>query len=164
MSDSIDIKFNDKAFRAAMKKAPVEVGREMKGAVELAAKATGNELKAAAPKAFSTLTNSIKENQFGPFEYRVGPHVNYAEAVEGGRKPGSMPPIADLSQWVKRKLGVTGDRSIKAVSWAIAKKIAQQGTKAQPFVQPVIDSGFPNRRLVWLANRATNKGLRKAGL
>ena len=164
MSDSIDIKFNDKAFRAAMKKAPVEVGREVSNAVARAAIETGDKIKGYAPKAFSTLTNSIKADRISPFEYRVGPHVNYAEAVEGGRKPGSMPPIADLSQWVKRKLGITGDRSIKAVSWAIAKKIAQQGTKAQPFVQPVIDSGFPQRRLNQLANKGVSIGLRKAGL
>ncbi|PHS70532.1 MAG: hypothetical protein COB22_07860 [Cycloclasticus sp.] len=164
MSDSISLKFNDKAFTSAMKKAPVVVGREVSNAVLRAAIETGDKIKANAPKAFSTLTNSVKADRISAFEYRVGPHVNYAESVERGRKPGNMPPITDLSQWVKRKLGLSDPKRIKAVSWAIAKKIARQGTKAQPFVQPVIDSGFPQRRLNQLANKGVSIGLRKAGL
>jgi len=164
MSDSIDIKFNDKAFRAAMKKAPVEVGREVSNAVLGAAIETGDKIQVHAPKAFSTLTDSIKADRINAFEYRVGPHVNYARYVEEGTKPGYWPKFGPLNDWVKRKLGISDSKAAARVTESIRWKINEFGTKPQPFVQPVIDSGFPQRRLNQLANKGVSIGLRKAGL
>jgi len=56
------------------------------------------------------------------------------------------------------------DKDARNIAWAIAKKIGKEGTKPSPYFQPVIDSGFVDKRLVWLANRAINDGLKKAGL
>lgn len=47
--------------------------------------------------------------------------------LEFGRKPGQMPPIEPIQKWVERKLGVDPEES-KGVAFAIAKKIAKEGT------------------------------------
>jgi len=164
MSDGISLEFNDKAFVRAMKRAPVEVGKEVSRAVFRTAIETTGKLKQAAPKAFSTLTNSIKQDRLDAFSYRVAPHVGYAPFVENGREPGKAPPLQSLMDWVKVKRIATGDRNVRNVAWAIAKKIAREGVKPQPFVQPLIDSGWPQQRLNYLANKAVKTGLKKAGL
>lgn len=59
-----------------------------------------------------------------------GHQVNYAPFVEKGRGPGRMPPIEPLRLWALR---VIGDPD---AAYPIAKKIAERGTKAQPFLRP----------------------------
>jgi len=164
MTDNVSLKFNDKRFLKAMQKAPIEVSEQVDLAVSKAAQQTADKLREAAPKAFSTLTNSIKADKIGHFEYRAAPHVNYAESVELGRQPGKIPNVEEITRWAKIKGLETNGRSFRDVGWAIAKSIGKIGTQAQPFVKPVVDSGFPERRLVWLANRAITSGLTKAGL
>ncbi len=57
----------------------------------------------------------------------------YAAFVEFGTEP-HMPPVEPLEQWAKRKLGQEG------IGWAIAKKIAKEGTEPKPFLRPAIDA------------------------
>ena len=45
-----------------------------------------------------------------------------------GRKAGKFPPIDQIEDWVIRKLGVPIEQS-RGVAFAIAKKIAEQGTR-----------------------------------
>ena len=163
MTDNVSVKFNDKAFLSAMQKAPVEVSEQVDLAVNKATQQTADKLREAAPKAFSTLTNSIKADKIGHFEYRAAPHVNYAESVELGRLPGKIPNVEEISRWAKIKGLETNGRSFRDVGWAIAKSIGKIGTQAQPFVKPVVDSGFPQRKLNQLANAGVQIGLAKAG-
>ena len=54
----------------------------------------------------------------------------YGFAYLAGRKAGKMPPIDKIRQWVESK-GITGNRSnmtSTSLAWAIAKKIAAEGT------------------------------------
>ena len=56
--------------------------------------------------------------------------LDYAWAVEAGRKKGSMPPpnSESLLLWVTRKLGVTG-KEAKSLAFVIARAIGRKGTK-----------------------------------
>jgi hypothetical protein len=67
----------------------------------------------------------------------VGTALSYAVPVEIGSAP-HMPPVAPLQDWVKVKLGLTGDDG-KAVAWAIARKIAKVGTKGAFMFQRAFD-------------------------
>lgn len=59
----------------------------------------------------------------------VGVGEKYGLFVEGGTRP-HFPPVAPLERWAQTKLGQSG------LGFVIARKIAQRGTKAQPFVEP----------------------------
>lgn len=65
--------------------------------------------------------------------------ANYASIVNYGRSPNQkMPPPKELEIWVRRKLGVQGDKEIKRVSFAIAKAIGQRGIAGTFFVENAI--------------------------
>jgi len=73
---------------------------------------------------------------FRPLESEITYPVPWAVSIEYGRTPGSMPPVASIEGWVKRKLSV---KDPKSVAWAIAKKIKEEGTQAKPFLRPAIE-------------------------
>lgn len=60
--------------------------------------------------------------------------ANYAEFIEFGRLPGSMPPVEPLAKWCRRKLRIPAKES-KAVAWAIAKAIEERGIAPFPFLE-----------------------------
>ncbi len=65
----------------------------------------------------------------------------YAVFVEFGTRPHHLPVKAineDLTRWCRLVLGLS-EKEANAAAWAIAKKIAREGTEAQPFLRPSID-------------------------
>ena len=85
----------------------------------------------------------------------VGPTTKYSGWLHVGRKPGKMPPIENILDWVKEKqiagtyavMGPTGyprykrqggkaqqEREDLDAAWAIAQHIAKHGTKPFPFL------------------------------
>jgi hypothetical protein len=98
--------------------------------------------------------------------WRVVPHVAYAEHVEKGSRAGGFPPLRVILGWIRTK-GIsprTPGFTERDLAWAIRKKIGLRGIKAQPFVEPLINSGFPQQRLQQLVDAAALKSLKKAGL
>lgn len=65
--------------------------------------------------------------------------VPYADAIEFGRLPGSMPPVEPLKEWVRRKQISNDENEINRIAWAIAKDIEQNGMTPRPFLSPAID-------------------------
>lgn len=63
----------------------------------------------------------------------------YADSIEFGRLPGSMPPVSSIQGWVKRKLNIKDDKESRSVAWAIASDIKKKGTNPRPFLGPAID-------------------------
>jgi len=63
-------------------------------------------------------------------------NVNYAQPVEFGSKP-HFPPIAPLSDWSRKKLGLD-------LGYVIARKISQEGTPAKPFMFPALEAERSN--------------------
>ena len=56
----------------------------------------------------------------------VGNALEYARAIESGRRPGRMPPVEPIRYWVENKLGLQLPES-RGVAFAIARNIAKRG-------------------------------------
>lgn len=61
----------------------------------------------------------------------------YALYVENGRRAGKFPPVDELVQWARKKFRLDM-RAAKSVGFAVAKKIAEQGSAPHPFFQPAV--------------------------
>lgn len=57
----------------------------------------------------------------------------YTKFMLFGRGPGKMPPTEPIESWMER-YGITGS------SWAIRRKIAEQGTAGNNFISPALPS------------------------
>ncbi len=69
----------------------------------------------------------------------VGTPLEYGEVVEMGRRPGKgFPPIAPITLWAIRKLGVA-DKEAKSVAFLIARKIAKKGFEGAHMFQKAWD-------------------------
>lgn len=51
----------------------------------------------------------------------------YTDQLVYGRKPGTMPPVSAIEQWIRDK-GITSNIPIKSLAFAIATKIKKEGT------------------------------------
>ena len=106
-----------------------------------------------------SITVSPPYTSGGYTRVKVGPTTKYSWWLHFGRKPGKMPPVTpefsrdegggNILDWVKEKR-LSGSYSIKTkrrlggrarreredldAAWAIAKKIARDGTKPFPFL------------------------------
>lgn len=65
--------------------------------------------------------------------------VPYADVIEFGRTPGTMPPVSPLIAWVRRKGIARNETEAKSIAWAISKKIEREGTMPRPFLTPAVD-------------------------
>ena len=65
----------------------------------------------------------------------------YASYVEYGRKPGKMPPPDILEAWAYKKFRLS-HKDARSMAWALAHSIAKKGTKARPFFEPAVESGW----------------------
>jgi len=71
-----------------------------------------------------------------PMEKHVIYTASYAGAIEWGSRP-HRPPVEPLIDWSERKLGVHG-KDARRAGWAIALKIAREGTEPRPFIRPAL--------------------------
>lgn len=65
----------------------------------------------------------------------------YASYVEHGRKPGKMPPTDILEAWAYKKFRLS-HKEARSKAWALARSISKKGTKAHPFFEPAVESGW----------------------
>ena len=65
----------------------------------------------------------------------------YARYVEYGRKPGKMPPPDILEAWAYKKFRLS-HKEARSAAWALARSIAKKGTKARPYFEPAVESGW----------------------
>ena len=65
--------------------------------------------------------------------------MDYAEVVNYGRQPNStMPPPSALYNWVRRKLGVSGEKQIRQTAFLIARAIGERGIEGTFFAENAI--------------------------
>lgn len=109
-------------------------------------------LKAVAQRILSEAQQSIKKQRITAFgqlinsgsvivegdKVDVGFTAKHAPFVEYGRKAGRMPPIQIIKAWARRKLRVS-EKEADSVAFSVARKIAREGTKAQPFLMPAYE-------------------------
>ncbi len=69
--------------------------------------------------------------------------ATYAAPVEFGRLPGKMPPVDAIEYWVRRKLGITGDREARSAAYVIARAIGRKGTKPAYMVRDGLQAATP---------------------
>ena len=49
--------------------------------------------------------------------------VPYADSIEFGRLPGTMPAVDPIKGWIRRRLGVRDEKEVNKIAWAIAQDI-----------------------------------------
>jgi len=97
-------------------------------------------LGAPAPGAFGefadSVTSEITDENGNPVGrvFLAPPADRYGLFVELGTRP-HFPPPAAIEGWVRRRLGITGDREVREVAFLIGRKIARVGTPGQFFFE-----------------------------
>lgn len=118
--------------------------REVKPALQAAGNLVRDDARAHVAVDRRVLQNAIvAELQSGaaPLSLFVGvlkgPALQYAAAVEKGRRPGAQqPPTKPIEAWARRK-------GIRAPAYVLARAIGRKGIKARPYLAPA-----------WQRNRA----------
>ena len=62
----------------------------------------------------------------------------YALYVEYGRRSGKLPPPDELAAWAYKKHHLQDWKVANSLGWAIAKRIAAEGTQPHPFFNPAV--------------------------
>lgn len=159
----IRVDHNVGELTAALQRAPAIVMREVDRGVGRSAFELVNKARELAPKATSDLTNAIKAHRIREGEHIVQARKAYAGPMEIGRKPGPMPPIQPLIDWIRaRKIKPKGDgvETERDLAFVIGRKIARDGTEAQPFMGPALEASQDTLRATMAA--ASQAGVRRA--
>lgn len=155
----LSIELDSTRARAAFEKAPGAMNRNLSRYLDRAAQEVAREARAAAPKAFSTLVNSISVRNLEEFVRLVAPGVNYARYVEEGTKPGKMPNPEVLLPWLRFRTGAAGSE-LRNRAFLLARYIQRHGTKAQPYMKPTADK--MRARVLALLREGVEAGIREA--
>ena len=134
-----------------MDRLPAEVQREcfkamQSASLDIIADAKGN-LRANGSVVTGNLRASGKVQKVDEKTLDVGffssdvENKGYARYVEYGRKPGKMPPPDILEAWAYKKFRLS-HKDARSMAWALARSIAKKGTKARPFFEPAVESGW----------------------
>lgn len=126
------------ALQRGFKEAPDYTRQELLVAMTTATALLEREFKDAFPSVSGLTRASIHGDAFSTPTGAlgvVGSASVAVAAVELGTKP-HMPPVEALESWVHDRMGLAGKEAL-GVAWAIARKIAKRGTKAQ---YPIRDS------------------------
>ncbi len=138
--------------------------RHMSRGVHRAALEVGREERRAAPKAFSTLANSIKESRIGEFAWAVSPSAEHADYMEQGTRPGAFPPPESIMAWLEVKRITPNDdsTSMRSLAFLIGRSIQRKGIRKQPFAAPTAEKMEP--RVYQILRQSAAAGLREMRL
>jgi HK97 gp10 family phage protein len=138
-------------------KFPVVARSELNRAIDLTIHTVQRDAIMNAPVYTGYLRANIKAT-FADLYGKVEADTEYASAVEFGTKPHRVPALA-LEKWVGRKMGLGGNEA-KRVAFFIARKISQQGTKAQPYFVPAIEKN--EKQIEFYFSKAVDNIINKA--
>lgn len=152
------------AVIAALRNMPQVMDKHLERGLDRGAHEVAREEKRAAPKAFTTLTNSINVLRTRPMERVITPGVDYAEMVEQGTGPGGNPPMQSLLDWirVKRIEPRSPGMDLHDLAFVIGRSIREKGTRPHPFAAPTHQR--MQDRVVELVRLSAINGLREVGL
>jgi hypothetical protein len=132
----IEIEIDDSLARRRLDQLPGRVTSAIEAALARGAMEMARTARGYAPKAFGTLTNSIKADKVEPLHYVVAPHVNYGPFVERGRGAGKQPGTANgLMEWVRQKTRLTG-KDLERKTYVIARAIGRRGIRRRAYMRP----------------------------
>lgn len=140
---TLQLTVDSRGLQQALAAGPAILSRHLGRAIGRIVQDMAREARRRAPKAFSTLTQSIAAVQPSPFEGLVVAGVDYARAVEQGTGPsGRQPPVRNILDWLKVRRLVADDPAMtqEDLAYVIARAIARKGTPAQPFMVPAFES------------------------
>ena len=149
----ISIDHNTDEVVRAFTKAPGVMMKAIDRKLERGALEVAREARINAPKARSLLTNSIRSSRVRLGEYLVSPGVAYAAPVEEGTRGGGWPSKQVLAVWMSAH-GID-----ESLNYVIARAIARKGTRAQPFMEPALES--KTSRVMDLVRQGVDEGLKK---
>ena len=138
----LELTVDSKDLLKALVAGPSVLERHMRLAMMRVTMEMARSAKARAPKALSTLTNTIQAVHVSPYEGLVTAGTDYARAVEEGARGGSrMQPVSSILDWVKVRRLTPRDATMdqRDLAFMIARSIAQKGTPAQPFMRPALE-------------------------
>lgn len=130
---------------AALRKDAQATVRVVDQVLERGAIAMVNGARARAPKARSTLTDSIKQQRLDVARFEVYAGASYAVHVEEGAGPGGWVPRASLANWMQAAKVTPRDPRMSADSLTrlLQLLIYRNGTPAQPFFRPAVEAEVP---------------------
>ena len=134
-----------------------EVDRVVGGVAVEGARTAGRE----APKAVSTLRDSIIAEKVGEAFWQFRTRVDYARYVEEGTGPGGRPPIEAIRRWIRQhQIQPRQARDERGLAFLIARSIERKGTPAQPFMEPARQTS--QQRLMARLPEAARRGMEVA--
>lgn len=117
----------------------------IKEITNLFAAALKDKLEENGSNATHQLSNSIKDIvKFDGKYLTVSIQLeDYYKWVENGRKAGKFPPVDAIKKWITIKPVIPRGKNGKVptenqLSYLIGRKIAREGTRANPFLEPTI--------------------------
>jgi len=128
-------------FNAAMRRAPEVLARNMANATRRNLLEISRLARHDAPKAFSTLANSIQIEMHSPLDGITGPAADYGEMVEKGTGPGGFPPLETMLDWIRTK-NITPENPLmrlEHLAFVMSRSISKKGTPAQPYLEPAAE-------------------------
>lgn len=163
MSDEIRIIIDADRVIRAMMRAPEVFGKHIGSAISRGAIEVGREARRRAPKAFSTLTQSIRSRSVSVLEKEVVAGADYAEIVEKGARSGGYPKPRAMLDWIKvrRIQPEDPDMSQEDLAFAMARSIAKRGTPAQPYLIPALEAR--RERVNTLVSEAIDRAIKESG-
>ncbi len=146
----VNLKIDNGKLLAALSQAPRALHKNVSRAIQNIIQHIARSARINAPKANSTLAQSIIPRLITPLHGEVTPGVNYAASVETGtgiygptgRASGVSPPLADIMQWIQVKRIQPDNPAMEQrdLAFVIARSIAEKGTRAQPYMGPAAKS------------------------
>jgi|GEM_PF-3041619 len=85
----------------------------------------------------------------------------YALYVEFGRRAGKMPPPDEMAAFAYKKFHLKDWKLARSMGWAMARKVAEQGTQPHPFFVPAVNKNTKGAGLGGVVNSVT-EAVRKA--
>jgi HK97 gp10 family phage protein len=157
----LGLEIHHRGLMQAISQGPAVLRKHMNMAVLRTVMEIARSARRYAPKAFSTLTQSINYRMVNALTGEVAPHVDYAEMVETGTGPGGFPTDEAIFQWIKVKRIQPRDPGMdqRDLAYVLARSIALKGTPEQPYMEPALqdNKARADRRI----NTAINKALKE---
>lgn len=120
-----------------LKKVDVKVTKGVNKETAISASRVLSDAKNTVPVAWGKLRSSGHVKPI-PKGHKAEFESNYARYVEFGRRAGKFPPIDPIRDWV-RKVGMASGENVNSIAFLVARKIAQKGTRKQPFLRPAFE-------------------------
>ena len=132
--DSLPAEVQRKCFKA-MQSASLDIIADAKGNLRVNGSVVTGNLRA------SGKVQKVDDKTLDVGFFSSDSDKGYASYVEYGRKPGKMPPPDILEAWAYKKFRLS-HKDARSMAWALARSIAKKGTKARPYFEPAVESGW----------------------